>query len=280
MFSFELGIFDMVYALGMNGGSGVMALLFHAIGPKTTLFWYFISSAIIFICLLVYIDILPTLDDYEKLCEDKDGEDNDGRTAYIHTYIHTYIHIYIHILFSSLLNQNMVVNRLEHAWLSWSAWTRLLTGLNIGHLEHGCWQPWTWSMKGLNLVVDRVEHGCWKAWTWLLTALNMHGCWQAWTLGSLNMVVDIRVHACWNRLFMLDERTDLNINVVNNMNTVINQQSCSCMLEHVVRELRNNKIEQRCYKRQWTYRGGFSVSQISHATEVKNHYKDSTITQF
>ena len=121
MFSFELGIFDMVYALGMTGGSGVMALLFHAIGPKTTLFCYFISSAIIFICLLAYIDILPTLDDYEKLCEDKDGEDNDGRTAYIHTYIHTYIHIYIHILFSSLLNQNMVVNRLEHAWLSWSA---------------------------------------------------------------------------------------------------------------------------------------------------------------
>ena len=67
----------MVYAFGMNGGSGVMALLFHAIGPKTTLFCYFISSAIIFICLLAYIDILPTLDDYEKLCEDKDGEDND-----------------------------------------------------------------------------------------------------------------------------------------------------------------------------------------------------------
>ena len=67
----------MVYAFGMNGGSGVMALIFHAIGPKTTLFCYFIASAIIFICLLAYIDILPTHDDYEKLCEDKDGGDDD-----------------------------------------------------------------------------------------------------------------------------------------------------------------------------------------------------------
>ena len=67
----------MVYAFGMNFGSGVMGLLFHAIGPKTTLFCYFIASTIILICLLAYIDILPTLDDYEKRCEDKDGEDDD-----------------------------------------------------------------------------------------------------------------------------------------------------------------------------------------------------------
>ena len=67
----------MVYAFGMNFGSGVVGLLFHANGPKTTLFCYFIASTIILICLLAYIDILPTLDDYEKRCEDKDGEDDD-----------------------------------------------------------------------------------------------------------------------------------------------------------------------------------------------------------
>ena len=67
----------MVYAFGMNGGSGVMALLFHSIGPKTTLFCYFIAPANILICLRAYIDIFTTLDDYEKLCEDKDGEDGD-----------------------------------------------------------------------------------------------------------------------------------------------------------------------------------------------------------
>ena len=33
--------------------------------------------------------------------------------------LHTYIHI--HALFSSLLTQNIVVNRLEHAWLNWPA---------------------------------------------------------------------------------------------------------------------------------------------------------------
>ena len=42
----------------------------------------------------------------------------------------------------------------------------------------------------------------------------------------------------------LNERTDLN-DVVGTI--MINQQLCSCMIEHVVREWRNNKTEQRCY---------------------------------
>ena len=67
----------MVYAFGTNGGSGVMGLLFHAIGPKTTLFCYFIASTIILICLLAYIYFAKGLDDYEKLPEDKGGEDDD-----------------------------------------------------------------------------------------------------------------------------------------------------------------------------------------------------------
>ena len=64
----------MVYAFGLNCGSGVMGLLFNAFGPKTTLFCYSIASVIILICLLAYIYFAKGLDDYEKLPEYKDGE--------------------------------------------------------------------------------------------------------------------------------------------------------------------------------------------------------------
>ena len=82
------------------------------------------------------------------------------------------------------------------------------------------------------MVADRLEHGC----------------WQFWTLGSLNRVADGLEYCCWHACsWMLEqtvhgERTDLNIKVVGTI--VINQ---SCMIEHVVRELWSNKIEQRCY---------------------------------
>ena len=56
-------------------------LLFHSLGPKTTIFCYFIASTIILICLLPYIYFSKDLDDYEKLLEDKDGEDSDWRTV-------------------------------------------------------------------------------------------------------------------------------------------------------------------------------------------------------
>ena len=75
-FPIFLGISDMVFSFGLNGGSGIMGLLFHAIGPKTTLFCYSIASAFILICLLAYIYFAKDLDDYEKLNEDKDGEED------------------------------------------------------------------------------------------------------------------------------------------------------------------------------------------------------------
>ena len=49
----------MVYSICIDAGSGVMGLLFHAIGSKTTLFCYFITSAIILVAFLAYIYIFP-----------------------------------------------------------------------------------------------------------------------------------------------------------------------------------------------------------------------------
>ena len=65
----------MVYAIGLDAGFGVMGLLFHAIGSKTTLFCYFITSAVIFVAFLVYIYFAQSLDVYEKLPLDSDEED-------------------------------------------------------------------------------------------------------------------------------------------------------------------------------------------------------------
>ena len=59
-----------------------------------------------------------------------------------------------------------------------------------------------------------------------------------------------------------DERTDLN-NVVETI--TINQQPCSYMIEHVVREWWNNKIEQRCYNNHQLgccTKSGFACSNI------------------
>ena len=98
-------------------------------------------------------------------------------------------------------------------WLSWPAWTWLnwpaWTWLN--------WPAWTW----LN----------WPAWTWL--------SWPAWTWLLTDLFMHVGTDCSW-----LDERTDLN-NVVGTI--MINQQPCSYMIERVVREWWNNKIEQRCY---------------------------------
>ena len=65
----------MVLAIGVDAGSGVMGLLFHAIGSKTTLFCYFITSAVIFVAFLVYIYFSQRLDVHEKLPQDSDEED-------------------------------------------------------------------------------------------------------------------------------------------------------------------------------------------------------------
>ena len=65
----------MVYAIGLDAGFGVMGLLFHAIGSKTTLFCYSITSAVILVGFLVYIYFAQSLDVYEKLPQDSDEED-------------------------------------------------------------------------------------------------------------------------------------------------------------------------------------------------------------
>ena len=64
----------MVYSIGIDAGSGVTGLLFYAIGSKTTLFWYSISSAIILVAFLVYIYFSTSLEDYKKLPKESDGE--------------------------------------------------------------------------------------------------------------------------------------------------------------------------------------------------------------
>ena len=94
-------------------------------------------------------------------------------------------------------------------------------------LVFACWQAWIWLS--------------WPAWTWFLTGLFMH----------------VGTDCSW-----LDERTDLN-NVVGTI--MINQQPCSYMVEHVVREWWNNKIEQRCYNNYelgCCIKSGFACSNI------------------
>ena len=55
-----------------------MDLLFDdVIGSKTTLFCYSIASAVLLVCLLVYIYSAKSIDDYEKIPEENcDGEDD------------------------------------------------------------------------------------------------------------------------------------------------------------------------------------------------------------
>ena len=69
------GLLEMVYAMSLDAGSGVMGLLFHAIGSKTTVFCYSITSAVIFVAFLLYIYFAQSLDVYEKLPLNSDEED-------------------------------------------------------------------------------------------------------------------------------------------------------------------------------------------------------------
>ena len=166
-------------------------------------------------------------------------------------------------------------------WLSWPDWTVLLTGLNMvelaslniswaAQLEQYCWQAWTLvELASLNNVVDRLEHSLsWPAWTVLLTGLNMV------ELASLNSVVDRLEHGwagqleqcCWQAcscISMLKQTVHGLNNVVGTI--IINQQPCSFMIEHVVREWWNNKIEQRCYNNHelgCCIKSGFECSNI------------------
>ena len=63
----------------MHDGSGVLGLLFHAFGPKTILFCYFVASVIVLICLLANISFAKSIEDYERFPADKDGEDSDWK---------------------------------------------------------------------------------------------------------------------------------------------------------------------------------------------------------
>ena len=111
---------------------------------------------------------------------------------------------------------------------------QLYTGKNT-RLVFACWQAWTWLS--------------WPAWTWL--------SWPAWTVLLTGLFVHVGTNCSW-----LDERTDLN-NVVGTIMT--NQQPCLYMIEHVVREWRNNKIEQRCYNDHelgCCIKSGFACSNI------------------
>ena len=108
-------------------------------------------------------------------------------------------------------------------------------------LVFACWQAWTWLS--------------WLAWTLLLTGLNMVELASLNTveLASLNMVVDRLEHACWNRLFMAWWT-----------NRLERLERC-WMIEHVVREWWNNKIEQWCYNNHeldCCIKSGFAWSNI------------------
>ena len=65
----------MVFSIDVEAGSGVIGLLFHAIGSKTTLFCYSITSAVILAGFLVYMYFAQSLDVYEKHPQDSDEED-------------------------------------------------------------------------------------------------------------------------------------------------------------------------------------------------------------
>ena len=85
-----------------------------------------------------------------------------------------------------------------------------------------------WIHKHAQLVF-----ACWQAWTWL--------SWPAWAVLLTGLFMFMHVGTDCS---CLDERTDLN-NVVGTI--MINQQPCSYMIQHAVREWWNNNIEQPCY---------------------------------
>ena len=67
----------MVFSIGVDAGFGVMGLLFHAIGSKTTLFCYSSTSAVILVGYLIYIYFAESLHVYEKLHQVSDEEDHE-----------------------------------------------------------------------------------------------------------------------------------------------------------------------------------------------------------
>ena len=129
-------------------------------------------------------------------------------------------HVKTHSLFLSVWHAS--------TWLSWPAWTVLLTGFNMVELA------------SLNSVVNRLEHGwagqlergCWQAWIWL--------SWPAWTvlltglnmveLASLNVVIDRLEHGwagqleqcCWKACSWMLEQT---------VHGLMNEQTWTALLQ-------------------------------------------------
>ena len=121
-----------------------------------------------------------------------------------------------------------------------------------------CIQAWgfggsvVYARKNTQLVFS-----CWQAWTWLSWPILTWLSWPAWTVLLKGLFMNVGSDYSW-----LDERTDLN-----SLDGTImeNQQPCSCMIEHAVREWWNNKVEQRCYNNHelgCCIKSGFACSNI------------------
>jgi hypothetical protein len=64
------GLQETVFALGTEGGSALLGVLFSAVGTQTTLLIYSLNSGIILVILLLYIRFSKRVDGYEQLPQD------------------------------------------------------------------------------------------------------------------------------------------------------------------------------------------------------------------
>ena len=68
------GLVETCYAVGFDGGTSLMGILFNAFGTQTTLLIYSVTSGLILVILFLYIHFSKHVDDYEKVCQDSDEE--------------------------------------------------------------------------------------------------------------------------------------------------------------------------------------------------------------
>ena len=104
--------------------------------------------------------------------------------------------------------------------------------------------------------------------------MKISEAWEVFMLGWVStrknapLVFDRLVNECLNRLFMAWWTNKLD-KVVGTI--MINQQLCSRMIAHVVKEWWNSKIEQRCYnnhERGCCINSGFSCSHIREQSKL------------
>ena len=121
--------------------------------------------------------------------------------------------------------------------------------MDIHLLLFGIWLAGTILASFLLVKFSTCDHSCWPitvlaspvlinfvVWK---SAFNVNKELETWTVLLTGLFMHVGTDCSW-----LDERTDLN-NLVGTI--MINQQPCSHMIEHVVREWWNNKIEQCRY---------------------------------